>query len=224
MRRLVPDEVRENSQTWPLVLAFAVLMEKQLEANRHKDRANGTRAWLKDDPSGLMRHLVEEVEEIDTAVAAYVHGAVTNDRLRGARIVQVRREGADVGNLAMMVVDRVTSLQPIRDWPLDEDVQTDPLKAPPSHDANVGGRSASEACYVSCQGRDLAIIAQRVGRVFSDLTANWTLTPETSETFNDLQAALVKVERLIQARATEICPQAASEAQDAFDWARQVGS
>lgn len=109
-----PPGVSPNSRTWPLVLAMAVVAERQMQANAHKD-ANGERGWLNDEPSDLMRHLLEEVEELDRSVAGYFYGTVQTGPVLAARAAEIRREAGDVVNMAMMVMDRAARIDPIQE-------------------------------------------------------------------------------------------------------------
>jgi len=78
------------------VCEFAVLMEKQLQANEWKG------GWQDSNSVALIVHLLEEVKELLQAV----NGA--------APVAHVYKEAADVGNLAMMVADVYSSLLKVR--------------------------------------------------------------------------------------------------------------
>lgn len=109
-----PDGVRPDSPTWQVVLSFAVLIEQQLEKNRHKDRYdNGAldhRSWLKDDARELLEHALEEFQEVDEALASLQH-RITRPKDGEERVQQ---EAADAAAMMMMVADRVKQLEPVR--------------------------------------------------------------------------------------------------------------
>ncbi len=89
-----PDTARlpKDSPTWPLVLNFALIMEKKLSENRHKgDRA----AWLKMDAEKLRLRIADESSELDAAIIS-----------RGQ--TEIFNEAADVANFAMMTADSAT--------------------------------------------------------------------------------------------------------------------
>ena len=71
----------------PEVLAFAYLMERELR--KHDDRPG----WKDCRPDWLMGRLMEEVDELDTAIVGRFGPW------------SVASEAADVGNFAMMVAD-----------------------------------------------------------------------------------------------------------------------
>ncbi len=75
----------------PEVVKFAVLMEQQL---RKHDDTRGPAGWKTDKPMRLFEHLEEEVGELYDAVQD-----VPLDKEK------IAKEGADAGNMVMMVVD-----------------------------------------------------------------------------------------------------------------------
>ncbi len=96
---MIPIPEPENdSPTWPVVLAFAKLMEHKLALNRDKGDREG---WLKDTPLDLSIRILEEHHEMTDALMA--HWACN-----GASDHYVALEAADVANFAMMLADRVT--------------------------------------------------------------------------------------------------------------------
>lgn len=78
------------SPTQPYVDAFAAEMEKKLAKNRHKGDREG---WLKDTPRALFERLIQEVDELHSALAD------------GTDAESVLSEAADVANFAMMIAD-----------------------------------------------------------------------------------------------------------------------
>lgn len=88
VNRLLPLNL-SKSATWPYVLAFAQLMEKKLDENRHKGNSSG---WRFDRPAALFKRLDEEIAEMKTA-------------WRERRRKDVPDEAADVANFAMMIAD-----------------------------------------------------------------------------------------------------------------------
>lgn len=105
-----PSGVDPESKTWPVVLAFAVEMERKLSLNRHKGDREGTidetdtdargpglhgihGGWIYDRPVSLCRRVDEEAKELlDEIETATTFG-------------KVFAEAADVANMAMMVAD-----------------------------------------------------------------------------------------------------------------------
>jgi hypothetical protein len=81
-----------DSPTAPYVLAFARLMERKLDQNRHKGNREG---WIQDSPMALLRRLREELDELERSRTADAPG-----------------EAADVGNFAMMVADACGGIAP----------------------------------------------------------------------------------------------------------------
>lgn len=78
-----------DSPTWPMVMAFALCMEKKLAKNRHKGDSEG---WRCDTRSELLVRLKQEVGELELVL--------TGDS------EYVINEAADVGNFAMMIADK----------------------------------------------------------------------------------------------------------------------
>lgn len=218
MKRYVPEGVNPDSKNWPLVLAFAVLMEQQMEA--HKDRdAGGGRNWLDDTPVSLMQHLLEEVQELDDAVAARQNGILRGGPDGEARVC---REGADAGNLAMMVVDSVVGLQPVR-WPIMD--SPDPFHHLTRHEEN-SERTAGEGPFVTCLGAELYLMGILLDRLQHQLS-NWYRRaaaqmadeedPEQSRIagFVTQRADLRGVEVWLKQRAVQYCENARDEAVEA---------
>ena len=93
---------REPTDLAPEIIAFAYLMQRQLDRNSHKD-SKGERGWKNDDPKDLAIRVVEEAEELKgEAMVMPVPSAA-----------KVRDEAADVANMAMMVVDAMGALNAI---------------------------------------------------------------------------------------------------------------
>lgn len=95
-------EPNPNSPTWPIVLAFAKLMERKLALNRHKGDRDG---WMKESASDLIDRTYDEFCELNDAVIDCEH----NWMLRNGSPITVALEAADVANFAMMTADRVTN-------------------------------------------------------------------------------------------------------------------
>lgn len=79
---------------WPTVLAFAISMTKRLDY--HENKKGGREGWQHEDPARLLNHLKEEVNELAFEFSKK-NGEPDNQ--------QIYTEAADVGNMAMMVVD-----------------------------------------------------------------------------------------------------------------------
>ena len=77
----------------PAVIGFAVEMERQL---REHDDAKGRDGWLVIPPAGLLAKLIEEVGEVGKLL---LQPTVPREELK--------EECADVGNIAMMIADRL---------------------------------------------------------------------------------------------------------------------
>jgi hypothetical protein len=77
---------------WPEIDKFAVLMRRELNANKHKAH------WSELPPAYLFGQLKEHVEKLDAAI-------------QEENAHDILEYGADVANLAMMVVDRNAGLQ-----------------------------------------------------------------------------------------------------------------
>lgn len=85
----------------PEVLAFAVLMERQLRANDHKP------GWKGDHWTALLHRLREETQQLEDRLT---HAAYADYSDRGARVfhdpAQISAERtAHVANFAMMIAD-----------------------------------------------------------------------------------------------------------------------
>lgn len=96
MRRNYGVSVREA------VESFATHMEAKLRENDHKG------GWEDDELDSLANRAVEELQELQRAIAAfedirYSHSATAEDLKVAAR--EVLREAADVANFAMMIAD-----------------------------------------------------------------------------------------------------------------------
>lgn len=78
----------------PEVIAFARLMEQKLRENEHKGW------WKNDDPGPLLLRAFEELAELSREVLRY-----EGSQRSGAFERAVAREGADVANMVMMVLD-----------------------------------------------------------------------------------------------------------------------
>lgn len=97
------------------VQLYAQAMETQLRA--HDDRPG----WKRDDPEALFAHLCEEVVELSLAVRIppvrlrrMFEQALRSVVVRGRVDISkpaIRREGADIGNMSMMVVDASDALE-----------------------------------------------------------------------------------------------------------------
>lgn len=91
----------------PAVLAFAWLMEHKL---RKHDEERGADGWLDANPDGLLADMRDEARELEEAVSEWY-------RPQGPNLANVTRqlalECADVGNMAMMLADRVGGLEGI---------------------------------------------------------------------------------------------------------------
>ncbi len=88
-----------DSPTWPVVLAFAKLMEHKLALKRHKGNREG---WMKDPVYDLCNRIGDEHIELVEALNAS-RGCSGESALHCVAL-----EAADVANFAMMVADRVT--------------------------------------------------------------------------------------------------------------------
>lgn len=98
-----PPGVDPESKTWPVVMAFAVEMERKLSLNRHKGDREGRPydddpdvifgGWLHDEPSSLHWRVLQELDELRQAIA------------QGTPFEDVAAEAADVANMAMMMAD-----------------------------------------------------------------------------------------------------------------------
>ena len=77
----------------PSVIGFAIKMERQL---REHDMEKGDAGWLAGSPLALLAKLIEEVGEVGELL---LQPAIPPEK--------IREECADVGNVAMMVADRV---------------------------------------------------------------------------------------------------------------------
>lgn len=91
-------ERESGSKTLPWVLRFAHLMEGKLAANRHKGDREG---WINDEPEALLKRLLEETDELRSALAE-------------GRTKDIPGEAADVANFAMMIADHADGLEPGR--------------------------------------------------------------------------------------------------------------
>lgn len=80
----------------PSVVQFAISMEREL---RNNDKEKGTDGWLSANLGHLLAKLVEEVGEVGIILQA---SHFPKDDLK--------KECADVGNIAMMITDRVSGL------------------------------------------------------------------------------------------------------------------
>lgn len=88
------------SPTWPYVLAFALEMERQLAANRHKGDREG---WVHDEPHDLLAQVNRNAREL---------GAALFDRDAGSdRGADILRRAVNVANFAMMTADAAGVLQ-----------------------------------------------------------------------------------------------------------------
>lgn len=86
-------EPNPNSPTWPIVLAFAKLMESKLALNRHKGDREG---WMKDYPEALLDRVRDETGECLDAILM-------------EQPESIALEAADIANFAMMVADSATN-------------------------------------------------------------------------------------------------------------------
>ena len=77
----------------PSVVGFAVEMERQL---REHDEVKGDIGWLSSQPLALLAKLIEEAGEVAELIMQ-----------REVQPDEVRKECADVGNIAMMIADRL---------------------------------------------------------------------------------------------------------------------
>lgn len=84
-----------DSPTGPIVLAFAVEMERKLAKNRHKGDRKG---WMKDGAHSLLNRIHDEWEELRAKLD------------NGSTSSEIVQECADVANFALMVADRVGAL------------------------------------------------------------------------------------------------------------------
>ena len=93
------------------VLAFAVLMERQLRANDHKP------GWKDDFASDLFERVLEEACELREAIT--IHGAQVSwgemALYLPQAVARVGLEAADVANFAMMIADVCGALTPPQD-------------------------------------------------------------------------------------------------------------
>lgn len=95
MSRRQPKRIK----TWfcaelPNYLIIAAMVKK-LDANRPKK--GGREGWQNDDPSALVRRVIEEAEELEHAVDTQPRGLIL-------------AEAADVANMALMVADAAGAL------------------------------------------------------------------------------------------------------------------
>jgi NTP pyrophosphatase (non-canonical NTP hydrolase) len=218
-RRLVPDGVDPNSKSWPLLLAVAVIAEQQMQANAHKDR-DGFRRWIEDDPAALMRHLIEEVEEVDAAVAAQQHSVMSQSALgHSRRSTELLVEGGDVVNLVMMVLDRCVGLQP-PSWPI---TVNDPHLILAMHDDSTersdgGSRTTCAGATLYLLGIQLDAQVDWILRRVNALTQRRAITPEDrlgllGQRFDTIGAYANGLKTTGQA----LCADAASEARFAWE-------
>lgn len=82
---------------------FAEAMQHKIDKNAHKDNwpnqnEKGERSWKSCEIDFLLKKLEEEHTELVNAVVT------------GEPIENIRNEAADVGNLAMMIADRLGAL------------------------------------------------------------------------------------------------------------------
>lgn len=102
------EEQREalGLDRWPVLIPFIAAMVQKLDANRPKK--GGREGWRNDDPSALVRRVIEEAEELEHAVDTQPRGLIL-------------AEAADVANMALMVADAAGALDatPLdaRPWP-----------------------------------------------------------------------------------------------------------
>jgi len=89
------NEPDPNSPTWPVVLAFAKIMEHKLAQNRHKGGRDG---WLTDGVHELKGRIYDEYVELDDALLT-----------KPMMALDVALEAADIANMAMMTADRATN-------------------------------------------------------------------------------------------------------------------
>ena len=88
----------------PEVLAFALLMERELRANDHKP------GWKEDSPEVLAQRVRQEAAEL--LEVASDHYANTRTPVPPLLRDKIAEETADVANMAMMVADVCGALQP----------------------------------------------------------------------------------------------------------------
>lgn len=103
-RRALAKEAERMRYCRSEVLAFALLMERELRANDHKS------GWKDDTPRSLAARVLEEADELAQVVAERVG---LSDQFRGINTEQVSEEAADVANMAMMVADVCGALSPL---------------------------------------------------------------------------------------------------------------
>lgn len=77
----------------PEVLAFALLMERELRANDHKG------GWKNDNLFNLLERAQEELQELEDVLSPGTRASLADWRS------QVASEAADVANMVMMVAD-----------------------------------------------------------------------------------------------------------------------
>ncbi len=87
-RREIPTFCR------PKVLAFARAMEEKLRKNEHKG------GWEGEDPYDLLARIVDETDELDTALEAHLGDKCNEETTR-----KVLSEAADVANFCLFVAD-----------------------------------------------------------------------------------------------------------------------
>jgi hypothetical protein len=95
----------------PSVMTFARMMEVQLRKHDAtkggQNGGNGRTGWRQDPIEELWGHAREELYELDEAIMTDGEG------------IRVAEEAADLGNMAMMVMDRALQL-PMADDPTPE--------------------------------------------------------------------------------------------------------
>ena len=93
-------ELHEQTGIRPVILAFAVEMERKLVENDHKG------GWRECKNRYLFNRLAEESWELKNQVKAYKRESKKDSEFSGlAAMMDVRKEAADVANFALMIAD-----------------------------------------------------------------------------------------------------------------------
>ena len=107
----IEDELKkERERVRPEVWQFALLMEKKLQENDHKEH------WSKCNQEYLLKRLDEEVQELHKCFFFYSPGDM-NFFMDGQHEDKIPGEAADVANFAMMLWDNFGEKESLRGEP-----------------------------------------------------------------------------------------------------------
>ena len=109
-RPLSEELKKEREKVRPEVWQFALLMEKKLQENDHKEH------WSKCNQEYLLKRLDEEVQELHKCFFFYSPGDM-NFFMDGQHEDKIPGEAADVANFAMMLWDNFGEKESLRGEP-----------------------------------------------------------------------------------------------------------